>query len=242
MSGRVAPQVPRNGVRQLRLFLIDGFAARCLYRSVEFPPCTRRLLACLALAERPLSRAYIAGQLWPDIRGDHADACLRSALWRLRQVGYPLVVASRRELALSERVTVDYREAKALAEQLVSPVSELDLSSIDYRPLCGNLLPDWEEEWLLLERESFRQLRLLALESLCTRLSAVGLWAKAILVGRAAVDGDPLDEMGHQSLIRAYVAAGDISQAARQYDAYRHVLQQELDLEPSVSFKELVEV
>ena len=38
----------------------------------------------------------------------------------------------------------------------------------------GELLPDWYDDWVLLERERFRQLRLHALDALCDDLTRAG--------------------------------------------------------------------
>ena len=47
----------------------------------------------LALADRPVFRMRLAGALWTDGSGDRAARSLRTALWRIRQVGANLVLA-----------------------------------------------------------------------------------------------------------------------------------------------------
>jgi len=54
---------------------------------------SQRLLAFLALQERPVSRVHVAGVLWPELPDERAAANLRSALWRLRRSGAHLVDA-----------------------------------------------------------------------------------------------------------------------------------------------------
>ena len=55
------------------------------------------------------------------------------------------------------------------------------LGSLDLAALKGEILPDWYDDWLLLERERIRQLRLHALEAIrCTRLTAAGRFGEAI--------------------------------------------------------------
>ncbi|MEA2141967.1 MAG: hypothetical protein QOI64_397, partial [Solirubrobacteraceae bacterium] len=41
--------------------------------------------------EGPAQRAFVAGSLWLDRPEDRAHANLRTALWRLRACGFPLV-------------------------------------------------------------------------------------------------------------------------------------------------------
>jgi DNA-binding SARP family transcriptional activator len=54
--------------------------------------------------------------------------------------------------------------------------------------------PDWYDDWLQMERERFRQLRLHALETLAERFVALGRHAQAIDAALAAVQVDPLRE------------------------------------------------
>jgi DNA-binding SARP family transcriptional activator len=46
--------------------------------------------------------------------------------------------------------------------------------------LAKDLLPGWDEDWLQLERERHRQLRIHALEALSQRLTSGGQYAAAI--------------------------------------------------------------
>ena len=80
-----------------------------------------------------------------------------------------------------------------------------------------DLLPDWNEDWVLIERERFRQARLHALEALCDRFSEAGRMMPAIQAGLAAVTADPFRESAHRALIRTHLREGNRSEALRQY-------------------------
>ena len=106
--------------------------------------------------------------------------------------------------------------------------------------LAGDLLPDWYDDWLLIERERFRQLRLHALESLCLYLADRGLFAAAAQAGLSAVAGEPLRESAHRALINAHLLEGNVSEAMRQYRIYSQILVTQLGLEPSEEMRQLV--
>ena len=90
--------------------------------------------------------------------------------------------------------------------------------------VAGDLLPGWYDEWVVAEREHFRQLRLHALEKLCEQLTDEGRFGEAVEAGLVAVSGEPLRESAHRVLIRAYLKEGNRGEAIRQYEACRQVL------------------
>src|SRR5882724_10388336 len=97
------------------LALLDSFELRCGGEPVQLPPSAQRLLALVALHERPLLRPYVAGTLWLDTTEDRASANLRSSLWRLNRPGRKLVEATNLQLRLAPEVQVDVRETAELA-------------------------------------------------------------------------------------------------------------------------------
>jgi DNA-binding SARP family transcriptional activator len=224
-----------------QLSLLGGFELRCAGREVAVSRSGQRLVALLALQGRPLERLWVAGTLWLDAPEERAGASLRSALWRLPHPGGATVIeASATHLRLACDVDVDVHQLAARAERLEFPSADLDL---DLTPsaLARDLLPDWYEDWVVLERERFRQLRLHALEALCAHLTRAGRFGAAVQAGLAAVAGEPLRESAHRSLIQVHLAAGNPGEAVRQYRVYRRLLADELALEPSAAIRGMVE-
>src|SRR5216684_3277015 len=174
----------------VRLSMLRGFQLTVGASTVQLSSGPQRLLVYLALHERSLSRAYIAGNLWTDVPDDRAAGNLRSALWRLKHLGLDLVGSARDCLSLSSSVVVDIREAERLAQRVMDPSVDVCAMSLDELPFSGELLPGWYEDWILLERERQRQISLHALESLCERWAAAGQHAKAVMAGLAAVAGE----------------------------------------------------
>ena len=104
----------------------------------------------------------------------------------------------------------------------------------------GDLLPDWDEDWILFERERLHQLRVHAIEALSRRFIAAGRYAEAVDAGLAAVAADALRESAHRVLIEAFLGEGNIADARRQFNHFRAVLWESLRLRPSPSLAVLV--
>jgi DNA-binding SARP family transcriptional activator len=201
-------------------------------------PGAQRLLAFLALHDRPLHRLYVAGRLWTDSDQEHANASLRTTLWRLRRPGCVLVEATASEMALAADVVVDVREAIARAHRVLDNRGEPpDLAGLIG---AGELLPDLYDDWVILERERFRQLRLHSLERLCEDLTAAGSYAAAAEAGFAAIAGEPLRESAHRALICTYIAEGNLGEAFRQYRVYCDLAREHLGVPPSPRLRALM--
>jgi DNA-binding SARP family transcriptional activator len=108
------------------------------------------------------------------------------------------------------------------------------------RFLGADVLPDWYDDWVLLERERFRQLRIRALDRLCESLAGRRRSAEALEVGLAAVAIEPLRESAHRALVRIHLSDGNACEALRQYGLCRRLLGEQLGIEPSDQMEELV--
>ncbi|HEX2039865.1 MAG TPA: BTAD domain-containing putative transcriptional regulator [Acidimicrobiales bacterium] len=215
--------------------LLDGFEARHGEATVDLPPAAQRLVAYLALQPRPVLRIRVAGALWPESTDDKAAACLRSTLWRVgRSVG--LTEATTTHVRLAPHVVVDVPGAAAHARRLVDGTAGDD--ELHDPSSCLNLLPDWYDDWVTIERERLRQLGLHALEALCLRLATCGRYGEAVDAGMRAVAAEPLRQSAQRALIRAHQAEGNHSEAVRQYDRYRALLLDSLGVEPMFRLEE----
>lgn len=238
MSGPDHVPAPRTDPRAaVRLRLLDGFELQVDGRPVQAPAAAQHLVAFLALHPRPLTRAYVAGSLWLDKSDDRASSNLRSALWRTHGFGERLIRASRTHLQLAADMYVDVAEVDAVARRMLvdrpDPPAGRPATLADSRLFRGELLPDWYDEWVVIERERLRQVCLHALEQLSTAWLRRGRIALAVDAGVAAVAAEPLRESAHQVLIDAHLAAGNAAEAIRQYGHYRRLLREALQLEPS---------
>jgi DNA-binding SARP family transcriptional activator len=214
---------------------------RVASRPVPVPASTERLLALLALHAQPLHRHYVSGTLWADTTDVRAAGNLRSSLWRLRRAGYPLVEIANHRLALGRKVTVDIQDWIDLVSRAGDPAAEIRDEDVARLAAPTDLLPGWDEEWVVIERERFRQLRLHGLEAFCERLSEQRRFGAAVEAGLAALHAEPLRESGQTALIRAFLAEGNVSEALRQFERYRALLRAELGLEPSIELERLLD-
>jgi DNA-binding SARP family transcriptional activator len=206
--------------------------------ALALPLSAQRLLAFLALHDRPLLRPFVAGCLWTDASESRAAASLRSALWRLGAPG--LVQATATHLRLADGVTIDLELAGTAARRVLDEEIPLDPADVRVLVESGDLLPDWYDDWVLLERERFRQVRLHALEVLSIRLAAAGRMGGAIDAATLAVSIEPLRESAHRAVIRLHLDEGNVGEAMRQYETYRTLLKRDLGLEPSPAIARLV--
>ena len=177
---------------------MNGFELRVDGGVMPLPVSAQRLLTFLALQDRPVTRLFVASNLWLDKSEDRAGANLRSVLWRTRSCQRPLVQATPSHAALADGVVVDVREFRREAKRLIAgEVRPLPAWS-DETFLSGDLLPDWYDEWIVAERERLNQLRLHAVERICHRYIELGRFPQAIEAGLAAVAVDPLRESSHR--------------------------------------------
>ena len=223
------------------LGLLQGFRLEHDGGKPELPLGIQRLVAFLAVHNRPLLRLYVAGNLWIDSSEEHANANLRTALWRLHRLDFRLVDATRSHLSLAPEVTVDLHDLTRRARQVLRHGAAPTRENVDAILSGGDLLPDWYDDWVVVEREQFRQLRLLALETLCSDLSAAGSYPTAVEAGLACIAAEPLRESAHRALIGAHLAEGNRVEAIRQFRLYETLVLNELGVEPSAAIRRMLE-
>lgn len=218
-----------------RLSLIGGFSLTVNGSPVTLRTHAQRVLAYLALqpAGQAQPRADLADRLWGEVPAERSQASLRTALWRIRQADSRLVRATREAVRLHEAVEVDVRRCVAQASRLIAGDEDLEPHDMDLSAFRGDLLPGWDEDWLLLERERVRQVQIRALEALAHRLRRLGRHVEAIDAAFAAIAEEPLRESAHAALIDVYLAERDVAQARHQLERYAALLWSELAIKPS---------
>jgi DNA-binding SARP family transcriptional activator len=238
---------PRRGVTfvtPVHIRLLDGFSMMVRDRGAkpsprEVSPALQRLVAHLCLSGSP-PRSQVAGHLWPDVSEELARGSLRSALWRLQHLVPGLVRVSGTALSLADDVRVDVRELAEWARRVRDPHVHVDELELPGATLGSELLPGWYEDWILLERDRLRQLRLHSLEVLAGRLAAAGRHGDALQVAYAAVRVEPLRESAHRTVVRVHLAEGNVVEAVRAYDRFRVMLEAEMAVAPTALMTELI--
>lgn len=228
----------------IRITLLGAFALSVGGRTIgPLSIGSQRLLVFLALHDRVVGRAAMAGRMWPDATDERAGISLRSALSRLDPDTREAILSAAADLSLADTVIVDLRTAQALARRLLEPgaaVRNADLSASAIAALSSELLPDWYDDWVVAEAEDWRQLRMNALEALSEALVAAGRLADAAGAARAAMKVEPLRESAHATLIRVHLAEGNQSEALRVYNRYSLLLSSALGLDPTGHLSDLV--
>lgn len=217
-----------------RLCLLGRFTLTYGPTTLDVGTAAQRLLAYLGLRHHG-TRSVVAGTLWPDVPEERAHGSLRTALWRLHRGREPLVCSEGDTLALAESVTVDARTLMNSALHVVGTSPPAPAPPPDLL-FAGDLLPGWDEAWVLFERERLRQLRLHALDALSRRLLDEGHHALALEAALESVRIEPLRESAHRAVVAVHLAEHNVLEAIRHYLVFRDLLDVELSVEPSARF------
>ena len=207
---------------------------------MPLPLAGRRLVGYLALQPGPVLRTHVAYLFWSDSTEARATACLRSTLWRIGVAAAGVVERTSADVRLSDDVEVDVRTVVELSRRALAAPTGWPAQPVDALAPSSELLPDWYDDWVLLERDRLRQLRLHALERIAAQLTASGRYGEAVDAGLAAVRVDPLRETAHRALISAYLAEGNAGEAIRQFRFFADRLQRDLGLRPSPRLRDLL--
>ncbi|HWG73374.1 MAG TPA: BTAD domain-containing putative transcriptional regulator [Acidimicrobiales bacterium] len=190
-----------------------------------------------------MTRAQVAGTLWPESSDQRAGASLRTAVSRLESPVRNALKVTALDLSLHEEVLVDFQESKALARRLINreaPWGAADLQGGAMALLSRDLLPGWYDNWAILAAEDWRQLRVHALEAAAARLTEADRAAEAADAASAAVRAEPLRESARAELIRAHMAQGNQAEALAEFQRYSWLLRIELGLTPTPRISQLV--
>jgi predicted ATPase len=216
----------------------------------------RALLAYLALeADRPHRRDALVGLLWPDLPEQAARNNLRQALANLRQaIGdhaaqLPFLLLTRETIQFNP--TSDHWLDVAVFTDLLAAcdshphrhpetckpcAQRLEQATTLYRGsfLEGFFLPDSVafDEWAVLKREGLQHRAIEALTRLATYHEHRGAYELAYHAVARLLEIDPLREEAHRQLMRVLTLSGQRNAALAQYERCRHLLAEELGVEP----------
>jgi DNA-binding SARP family transcriptional activator len=202
---------------------------------VEVPPAAERLVAFLAIQGHPVRRSTVAAAIWPDVDETRARANLRSTLSRLGALT-PVVQATAASLGIAPDVVVDIDDL----QRHVTGVRSGDSRSTGQPGFDLELLPGWEEEWVALERERFRQLELHLLDDVVNASVNDGRHGDGVDAALRAIRLDPWRESSHAGLLRALLASGNRAAALAHFRRFAAQMREELGLPPSRDLLDVV--
>lgn len=227
---RVPPRVVIRLLGTFELNIDDG--------AVALPTGTQRLVAVLALRGRT-GRSRLAGLLWPETTEHRALASLRTGIWRVNQAAPGLVTSTQGVVDLGLETDIDVRRLIA-ASRAALEATAAPLEGVDVGDGGGELLPDWDDDWLDADRERLRQLRLHVLEAAAEHLAATGRFGLALESALAALRADSLRESAHRAVIRIHLAEGNVSEARKAYDQCARILRTDVGVGPSQATEALL--
>ncbi|HEU0284979.1 MAG TPA: trifolitoxin synthesis, TfuA, partial [Sphingomicrobium sp.] len=170
---------------------------------------TRALLAIVALAKGPVTRARLTDLLWGDRGEEQAKASLRQALYELRDfAGAGLLTANRDTVAAGpKRLWTDVGEIET-ADRPADLAEALD--QIDWPALCDldDVTPELDE-WLRAERTRISSLVLQKGTDAAEQANVAGDPGVARRIADSLERVDPLDERAARAGARADIALGD---------------------------------
>ncbi len=214
-------------------------------RGVPVPPGTGTravllLLAYLALHEdRGHTRSHLAAVLWPDSLESQARVNLRGTLHRLRRA-FPGI---ERWIALDEP-QVHWRRTHDVDSDLwrfrdgarAGSLQSLQAACAAYR---GELLPGFEDEWVVRAREDLQREYTRVLERIVDLLQGARQYEAAVAYAELLHRQDPLHEPFVRRLMHAHALSANPAAAERVYKTWSEQLKRELNCEPSSETAEL---
>ena len=244
MAPAVSPDVETSDGVSAELRLLGGFSLRVSGAPVALPMHSRRVLAYLSLDHAQTfscDRGVLAERLWPDAGTERSRASLRTALWRIRRVSAHLVHVESDTVRLGQGVSVDVHRFRHIADRMIGDQdAHASTESAQVLARSTELLPGWDESWLVLAREQVRQTRLHALEASAAHLRRARRFPEAIDAMLDVIAEEPLRESAQAALIDTYLSEGNASEAVRQFDTFAAVLWRELGIRPSNALCERV--
>lgn len=211
---------------------------------------SQALLSYLVLHQNASqSRQRIAFQFWPDSTDTQARTNLRRELHSLRQVlpdvdRFIQAEAKTLQWRLDAPFTLDVAEFEAaikVAEQVADSSAIRAHLEQGIQRYQGDLLPDQEDEWIVVERQRLQQSYAWALERLVNVLEEQQDYPLALTYAQQRLRIDTLNEASYGALMRLHGLMNDRAKALQVYHQCMTVLREGLGIDPSLTTRKLYE-
>jgi DNA-binding SARP family transcriptional activator len=160
-------------------------------------------------------------------------------IWKINVIVPGLVVGGELDTGLPRAVRVDFDDARDLATRLLSPTGGA-VSGDAFEVLQQQLLADWDEEWLDVERRAFNVLRLRALEQVARDRLEASSFFEAERACRTVIAAEPYRESARLLLAEVCIAEGNVGVAIRELSDFTSLLHDELGIAPNHEIQDLV--
>lgn len=209
----------------------------------------RALFAYLLLhSGQTQPRERLAGLFWGESTADRARHNLSDALWRLRKLtGEGLLDEEGESIRLNSghQIWTDHRAfTNAARLALVADVRSYEAQVLReaVELYTDELLIEFYDDWVLVERERCRGLYLSALQALAQAAEERNDTDEAVAMTERFLQAAPLRENAVRRLMRLYAASGKVHLGVETYHNYRRLAAEELGAQPEPETERLFEV
>ncbi len=199
------------------------------------------LLYFLAVTGSTQRRSILAALLWPEADEAQASASLRNVLSNLRALVSDHLTVTREAVTLDrEALWLDVAQFDALVRRTGDTETDIVQMEAAISLYHGDFLEGFHvsdapgfEQWATIERERLRQAVLNSLLTLAEWHAGQTDYAAGLDDLTRLLSIDPASEFGHRQKMILLARMGQRSLALKQYDTCRHILAEELGVEPS---------
>ncbi len=208
---------------------------------------TRKIAALLGTlayhSHRDFRRDELIEMIWPECEPESGRNRLRIALTYLRKDFSSMKI--RQDLLFTDRVHVhmdpslfrtdkrDFEECLLAADAATDEAEQDQHLQRAFILYTGELLPGYDEAWIVVERERLKEAYLRALRTAIGLRARAGKPQDALEFAVRAIELDPLNEEFHRLVMRIYMAQHNTAAALRQYDRLESLLHDQLGIVPS---------
>lgn len=205
----------------------------------------RDLLILLLMSPEGKTKEEIGAIFWPDLSPTELKLRFKNTIYRLRHAAGKDVVLFEDEFYLFNR-GMDYEadfetfaREMSLAKESGVVADQISRLQAGIKLYKGSFLPDLSDEWVLAERERYRQLFVSGMLTLAQLLLEQGEFNNAIGIARQLLTEDPCNEYMTRIAMRAHAALGNLAAVIRQYEECVQALREEFGTRPSAQTVEL---
>ena len=208
-------------VATLRLYMLGMFQVEYNNQPIHIPSVAiQKLLAILGLNLQNQDIRTIVASCWPTAREETAYTHLQQAVaWLNNTLGGKWVVIHQETVRLNNNVDVIQSDVLEFEAALIEVDSDR-VTAVSHAHLRhavnlyhGNLLPDWDDDWLMPKRKQLKQKYLKASEKLVSILVEQEEYAQALPYARVLQQRNPLYEATYRQLTHRYVLSGSRAEA-----------------------------
>ena len=193
-----------------------------------------------------VAKIHVIEHIFPDMPLKNAEVYLNTAVYQLRKAlsvhGFKEIVISGQEKYRIElsHVDVDFIQFEQGMELLAKIHTDNEAVAVELeKQVVGELLEDRSFAWAITERESLNILYVSYANELMSWLFTCDKYLEALRIGRRIIERDAFDEKANRLLMHILGTMGDKHALHRHYQQYVEMMQQELNLEPSVTMQQL---